>query len=68
MFQLKIKIVRKSTERIRGIFGIYLKLIKETPKDHRLLDLEALGFDQILPKNLPGHWTHFVNSATIHQP
>jgi hypothetical protein len=44
-------------DRIRGMYGIYLKLIKETPQKittcNRLLDLEARGFNQLCPKTSP---------------
>ena len=49
---------RKITEHCRGIFRVYLKLIKEEWRmsTFNQLDLQTLGSQLIsMPKNLPGH-------------
>ena len=56
--RLKFKTVGKITDHFRGIYGIYPNSIKE----HRMmwtcnrLDLQTLGSQPVMLKNLPDHW------------
>jgi hypothetical protein len=62
---------RKITNHLKGIYRIYLKYIKKNHKKHHKmstrcnqLDLETLGSQPIMPRNLPGHWREL--SCTSH--
>jgi hypothetical protein len=49
----------RKTDHFREIYGIYLKLIYKNQRMSacNLLDLQILGSQPIMPKNLPRHWT-----------
>ena len=49
---------RKITDHFRGIYRIYPNLIKENRRmwTCNRLDLQTLGFQPVMPKNLPEHW------------
>ena len=57
---------RKCTDHFRGILRIYPSLIKKIRKTSTcsLLDLQKLGSQLLMPKNLPNHWwTVDISSA-----
>ena len=49
----------KITDHLRGIYRVYSNLIKENRRmlTHYQLDLQTLGSQPIMPKNLPDHCT-----------
>ena len=49
---------RKITDHFGGIYGFYLNLIKlnQMMSTCNYLDLQGLGSQPIMPKNLPDHW------------
>ena len=49
---------RKITDHFRGIYWIYRTLIKENQRmwTCNRLDLQAVGSEPVMPKNLPDHW------------
>ena len=49
---------RKITDHFRGIYRIYPNLIKENRRMSTCnrLDLQTLGSQLVMPKNLPDHW------------
>jgi hypothetical protein len=54
----EVQEVRKITHHFRGIYRLYLKLVKENQKGHivELVNLDDRIFiSPIMPKNLPGH-------------
>ena len=57
------------TGRLRGIYRIYLNLIKESRmmSTCNRLDLPKLGSQPVLPKNLPNHWTNLDLTAQDYQ-
>ena len=54
---VEVQDFRKTTDRFRGIYDIYLDLIKKSRKitTCNRLDLEPLRFWPIMHRNLPGH-------------
>ena len=50
----------KITDQFRGIYGIYPNLIQENQSMSTCnrLDLQTLGSQPVIPKNLPDHWSH----------
>jgi hypothetical protein len=55
---VEVQDYKKLTDHLRGIYKIYLNLIKENRRMStcNLLDLQTLGYQPIMPKNLPNHW------------
>ena len=55
---VEVQDYRKITNRFRGIYGIYLNVIKENRRMSTCnrLDLQTLRSQPIMPKNLPDHW------------
>ena len=51
---------KKITDHFRGIYRIYLNLIKENRRmsAYNELDLQILGSQPVMPKNLPDHCSH----------
>ena len=57
----------KITDHLRGIYGVHLKLIKKNRKitTCNWLDLETLGSQSIMQKNLPGHLVKVQNYGDL---
>ena len=57
----------KMTDHLRGIYGVHLKLIKKNGKitTCNWLDLETLGSQSIMQKNLPGHSVKVQNYGDL---
>ena len=55
---------RKITDHFRGIYGIYPNLIQENWRMSTCnrLDLQTLGSQPAIPKNLPDHWLSLINN------
>ena len=54
---------RKITDHSRGIYRLYPNLIKENRRRMSTcnrLDLQTLGSQPVMPKNLPNHWSNFM--------
>ena len=56
---IEVQDFRKITDHFRGIYRIYPNLIKEIRRMSTCnrLDLQTLGSQPIMPKNLPDHWS-----------
>ena len=54
---VRVQDFRKITDLFRGIYRIYSNLIKENRRMSTCnrLDLETLGSQPVMPKNLPDH-------------
>jgi hypothetical protein len=54
---------KKITDRFRGIYRIYPDLIKENRRMSTCdrLDLQTLGSQPVMPKNLPNHCTCYLH-------
>ena len=59
---------RKITDHFRGIYRIYPNLIKDNWRISTCnrLDLETLGSQPVMSKNLPNPWVTFVNPFFAH--
>ena len=59
---VEVQDCRKITDRFRGIYRVYLNLIKENWRISTCnrLDLQILGSQPIMPKNLSNHWYEIV--------
>ena len=59
---VEVQDCRKITGHFRGIYRIYPNLIKENPRISTCnrLDLQTLGSQPIMSKNLPDHWSQTV--------
>ena len=57
-YPVEVQDCRKITDHFRGIYRIYLNLIKENRRmsTRNRLDLQTLGSQPIMPENLPDHW------------
>ena len=55
---VEVQDCKKITDHFRGICGIYFNLIKENRRMSTCnrLDLQALGSQPVMPKNLPDRW------------
>ena len=55
---LKVQDWRKMTNRFRGIYRIYPTLIKDNRRmsPYNRLDLQTLGSQPVMPKNLSNQW------------
>ena len=55
--RFKLKTAGKITNHLRGICGIYPKLIKENQRMSTCnwLDMQTLGYQPVIPKKLPDH-------------
>ena len=60
---LKFKAAGKLPIVLRGIYRIYLNLVKENRRMSTCnrLDLQTLGSQPVMPKNLPDHWRESRN-------
>ena len=56
---VEVQDCRKFTDHFRGIYRICPNLIKENWRlsTYNRLDLQTLGSQPVMPKNLPGHWS-----------
>ena len=63
---VEVQDCRIITDHFRGICRIYLNLIKENQRMSTCnrLDLQTLGSQSVMPKNLPNHWV-VENSRAI---
>jgi hypothetical protein len=66
-YPVEIQDCTKITDHFKGIYRIYSNLIKENRRMSTCnrLDLQTLGSQTILPKNLPDH-CHPLNMRTIY--
>ena len=57
-YPVEVQDCRKVTKNFRGIYRMYPKLIKENWRmwTCNRLDLQTLGSQPVMPKNLPNHW------------
>ena len=55
---VEVQDCRRITDHFRGIYRIYPNLIKENWRmsTYNRLDLQTIGSQPIMPKNLPDHW------------
>ena len=55
---VEVQDCRKITDRFRGIYRIYPNFVRENQRMSTCnrLDLQTLGSQLILPRNLPDHW------------
>ena len=54
----------KNYDQFRGIYNVYLNLVKENRRMWicNQLDLQTLGSQPVIPKNLPAHWRALVGT------
>ena len=57
-YPVEVQDCMRITNHFKGIYRIYPNLIKENQKlsTCNWLDLQTLGFQPLMPKNLPDHW------------
>ena len=57
---VEVQDIRKITDHSRGIYKIYSNMIKETRRISTCnrLDLQTLGSQPVMPKNLPDDWSN----------
>ena len=72
---VEVQDCRKFTDHLRGIYRIYPNLTKENRRISTCdrLDLQTLGFQPVMPKNLYDHWhvrglTNERGESTNEQP
>jgi hypothetical protein len=55
---VEVQDCRKITDHFKGIYKIYPNLMKENQRMSTCnrLDLQTLGSQPVMPKNLPDHW------------
>ena len=64
---VEVQDCRKDTDHSKGIHSLYPKLMKENRRlsTCNQLDLQILGSQPVMPKNLPDHWTYPLNTKTF---
>ena len=65
---VEVQDCRKITDRFRGFYRIYPNFMKEIRRMSTCnrFDLQTLGSQPVMPKNLPDHWTVIIYPSLPH--